>query len=37
MENPIAQAAVEAASAPGCAFLSFWGLEVMKCILKISA
>jgi hypothetical protein len=30
MKSPIAQAAAEAASAPGCAFLFFWGLEIVK-------
>jgi hypothetical protein len=32
MKAPIAQAAAKAASAPGCAFLFFWGLEIVKFI-----
>jgi peroxiredoxin family protein len=33
MKAPIAQAAVEAASAPGYAlFFNFWGLEIVKFI-----
>jgi hypothetical protein len=35
LKAPIAQAAAEAASAPGCAFLFFWGLENLKYIKKI--
>jgi hypothetical protein len=34
MKAPIAQAGEEAASPPGCAFLFFWGLEIVKCIFK---
>jgi hypothetical protein len=33
-EKAIAQAASVAASAPGCAFLFFGGLEVAKCTKK---
>jgi hypothetical protein len=36
MKAPIAQAAAEAASSPGYAFFLFWGLEIVKCILKNS-
>jgi hypothetical protein len=36
MKAPIVQAAAEAASAPGCAFLFFKGLEILKCIHKNS-
>jgi hypothetical protein len=31
MKAPIAQAGGEAASPPGCAFIFFWGLELVKC------
>jgi uncharacterized membrane protein YjjP (DUF1212 family) len=34
MKAPIAQAGGEAAFPPGCAFLFFWGLEIVKFILK---
>jgi hypothetical protein len=34
IKSPIAQTAAEAASAPGCAFHIFWGLEIIKLILK---
>jgi hypothetical protein len=34
MKVPIAQAGEEAASSPGCAFIFYWGLETVKCILK---
>jgi hypothetical protein len=30
MKVPIAQAAAEAASPPGCEFIFFWGLEIVK-------
>jgi hypothetical protein len=33
---PITQAASKVATAPGCAFLFFWGLEILKCINKNS-
>jgi hypothetical protein len=36
MKAPIAQAGGEADSPPGCAFIFFWGLEIVKCILKNS-
>jgi hypothetical protein len=36
MKAPIAQAAAKAASAPGLSFIFFWGLEIVKCILKNS-
>jgi hypothetical protein len=36
MKVPMAQAAVEVSSAPCCAFLFFWGLEIVKFILKHS-
>jgi hypothetical protein len=36
MKAPIAQAGGKAASPPGCAFVFFWGLETVKCILKNS-
>jgi hypothetical protein len=37
MEVTIAQAGREAASPPGCGFLFFWGLEIVKqSILKNS-
>jgi hypothetical protein len=32
--KPIAQAAGQAASSPGCAFLFFWRLEILQCTLK---
>jgi hypothetical protein len=34
MKAPIAQAAAEAASAPGYPFIFFWGLEILKFIYK---
>jgi|AntAceMinimDraft_5_1070358.scaffolds.fasta_scaffold132611_1 hypothetical protein len=36
MKAPIAQAGGEAASPPGCDFIFFWGLEIVKFILKNS-
>jgi hypothetical protein len=33
-KNLNAQAAAEAASAPGCAFLFSGGVEIVKCVLK---
>jgi hypothetical protein len=36
MKAPIAQAGEGGASPPGCAFIFFWGLEAVKCILKYS-
>jgi hypothetical protein len=35
MKAPIAQAGGEAASPPGCAFLFFWGLELVKFFLLL--
>jgi hypothetical protein len=37
MKAPIAQAGGQVASPQGCAFLFFWGLEIVKCILKTRA
>jgi hypothetical protein len=34
MKAPIAQEGGNAASSPGCAFLFFWGLVIVKCFLK---
>ena len=34
MKALVVQAAAEASSAPNCAFLYFWGLEIVKFILK---
>jgi hypothetical protein len=36
MKAPIAQGGWKAASSPGCAFIIFWGLEILKFILKNS-
>jgi hypothetical protein len=35
LKAPIARAGGEAAYPSGCAFLFFWGLEVVKCIKKM--
>jgi|AntAceMinimDraft_5_1070358.scaffolds.fasta_scaffold163504_1 hypothetical protein len=35
MNAPVAQAAAEAAFAPGCVLLLFWVLEIVKRILKL--